>query len=251
MKRTLCLLIMALCLIVSPLTVSARTYEISDTDMTVAFDDSVWYVFTRDNIAGNPELAELGISYDQIHQIMLDNNIYVDAVLYYDDGDYVELLAMVEADDNYVNLSNYDDNKVLDMGEATFDGYVEKEDIKIFENDYKYFLAEYVDSNVHLIQYITVINGYAYSFQFQSPEEFTEEKREVVKGIMENVTFEVDTTMKEKNLFLANLLDAFRPQLTAIAFMAGIAVLAAPVIIIITVVKNRKAKKNDFDQLQL
>jgi len=251
MKRTLCLLIMALCLIVSPLTVSARTYEISDTDMTVAFDDSVWYVFTRDNIAGNPELAELGFDYAEFLSGMLEDSCYVDAMLFFEDGDCIELIVTMEEEDFYVNLSNYDDSTVLDVGAATYEGIVEADDLVIFENDYKYLVADYFDVDVYVIGYLTVVNGKAYYFYFLSDTPFSEEQREIVAGTMEDVTFEVDTTMKEKNMFLYSIFSGLKEKLRVVAYGAGIAVLAAPVIIIITVVKNRKAKKNDFDQMQL
>ena len=78
-----------LILFMFPLIVDAKTYSISDTDITVELDEKVWYVFTRDNIENNPELDELEISYDDIYSIMYNNNIYLDAVLYYEDDDYI------------------------------------------------------------------------------------------------------------------------------------------------------------------
>lgn len=65
MKRKLCMLLVLLWVAVwLPMAAAAKDYTISGTDMTVTVDDTIWYVFTRDNIQNNPELEELGISYE-------------------------------------------------------------------------------------------------------------------------------------------------------------------------------------------
>lgn len=74
MKNRFCLFILVALCFVTVLTsaASAKDYTVSDTDLTISIDDSYWYVFTRDNIEGNPELDELGITYDYIHGIMME-----------------------------------------------------------------------------------------------------------------------------------------------------------------------------------
>ena len=59
MKRNICMLLtVILCLVaLFPVTASAKTYTLSDTDMQISIDDTYWYVFTRDNIKDNPELG--------------------------------------------------------------------------------------------------------------------------------------------------------------------------------------------------
>ncbi len=250
MKKAVCFLMMILFVVCSPLAVSAQTYEVEGTDMTITIDDSIWYVFTRDNLAGNPELDELGLDYDEFYRDMMDYNIYMDAMLFFEDGDYLDLMVVVGEENDYVNLSNYDDSVVLDSGAATFEGYAEKEDLAIFENDYKYIVAEYFDGDAYLIQYLTVVNGYAYSFRFLSDAPLTEEKREMAAEIMEDVRFDVDTTMKEKSVFLRTVSSVINKEIRMIALWGGILVLAIPAIIVITVVKNKEAKKNDLGNLQ-
>ena len=121
MKRSLCLLLAL------PVTVYAETYQISDTDLSIQFDNSIWYVFTRDNIENNPELEELGVSYEDMCNILNNNNAYMDSVLYYDDGDYIELFVRKTAQTSgMANLSNYSDGKVTELAAALAKGKMQR-----------------------------------------------------------------------------------------------------------------------------
>lgn len=70
-------------LLVVPLGVSATTFDLNDTDMSIEFDEDIWYVFTPDNIKDNAELDELGISYEYMVETFQTNEAYLDAVLFY------------------------------------------------------------------------------------------------------------------------------------------------------------------------
>ena len=94
MKKIVCILmVLVLSAAFLSVSVSAETYDLSDTDMSISLDDTVWYVFTRDNIENNAELGELGISYDAIHDILYNSDIYMDAIVYYEDGTYLEFFV--------------------------------------------------------------------------------------------------------------------------------------------------------------
>ena len=95
MKRTVSILLsVILCFsALLPITTYAETYNLGGTDMSISVDDTVWYVFTRDNIKNNSELEELGITYDTMHDILHNNEAYMDAILYYEDGEYVEFFC--------------------------------------------------------------------------------------------------------------------------------------------------------------
>ena len=86
MKNRFCLFILVALCFVTVLTsaASAKDYTVSDTDLTISIDDSYWYVFTRDNIEGNPELlAEL----DQKVRAMKDRLPDADEEFELDDED--------------------------------------------------------------------------------------------------------------------------------------------------------------------
>lgn len=191
---TICLLFVCL-----PMKVSAQTYTPSDTDMTIQVDDSYWYVFTRDNIENNAELEELGVSYEKMHDILYNNYMYMDALLVYQDGDYVEFFVRKkELSTDLINLSNYSDKDVRTFA----DTLAEKQgadDYSIYENQYKFCRSDYHDAELgfYVCEYVTVVNKNSYTFTFQSPSQFNDAEYEEFKNIVDSVQFEIDPSLKE------------------------------------------------------
>ena len=202
MKRTICILLaILLCTAAfSPLTAFAATYPLEQTDLTISIDDSTWYIFTRENITDNPELDELGISYDEIHKILYDNNAYMDAILYYEDGEYVELIVRKKPlDSGVAQLSNYENDEVLELAKELGEQQGTKE-YSVYENQYKFAKLEYLDTtyNYYICEYLTIVNKDNYTFTFQSPVAYTDFEREEMKSIIDSIHFDVDTTLKEE-----------------------------------------------------
>ena len=201
MKRSICIIMtLIFCLIVfMPISVYAETYHLGGTDMSIQVDDSSWYVFTRDNIKNNLELDELEISYDSMHDILYNNEAYMDAILLYDDGEYVELFVRKRTlDSGIVNLSNYNNEEVLEMAE----GLAKKQnadDYSVYENQYKFAKLEYIDSNLgyYICEYVTCVNKDNYNFTFQSTTQFSDSEYDEMESIIDSIQFDVDTTLKE------------------------------------------------------
>ena len=238
MKRSLCLLLAILICLALPVTVYAETYQISDTDLSIQFDNSIWYVFTRDNIENNPELEELGVSYEDMCNILNNNNAYMDSVLYYDDGDYIELFVRKTAQTSgMANLSNYSDGKVTELA-AALAKRQNAEVYSVYQNQYKFIRLEYLDTsaNLYLYEFITIVNKENYSFTFQSPSEFTDEKREEAENIIDSIQFEVDLTLKEKSntSFWKNVITKTIGGAIAGGIAGGV----------IALISKKKAKKN-------
>ncbi len=201
MKRYLHILTtVLLCLaMLCPMVAEALTYQLSDTDISLQVDDTKWYVFTRDNIENNPELEELGISYETIYDILYDNSVYMDAILFYEDGDYVELFVRKKAIDSGVaNLSNYENEEVLEFAEEVAKKQ-KAEDYSVYENDYKFAKLDYVDStlNYHICEYITLVNKENYTLTFQSTSPFVDSEYDEMKSIVDSIRFDVDPSLKE------------------------------------------------------
>ena len=179
--------------------------------MSVFVDDTVWYVFTRDNIKDNPELEELGISYDQMHSILYDNYVYMDAFVIYENGGFVELFIRKKAlDTEVVNLANYSNEQVLELAELL----AEKQGAEVYsvyENQYKFVKLEYVDSNYgyYVCEFATIINKDNYTLTFQSDAQFTEREYEEMEGIVDSVVFEIEESLvqTETASFLGGLLE--------------------------------------------
>ena len=201
MKRSICVIMTFIfCLIVfMPISVYAETYHLGGTDMSIQVDDSSWYVFTRDNIKNNLELDELEISYDSMHDILYNNEAYMDAILLYDDGEYVELFVRKRTmDSGIVNLSNYNNEEVLELAE----GLAKKQnadDYSVYENQYKFAKLEYIDSNLgyYICEYVTCVNKDNYTFTFQSTSQFSDSEYDEMESIIDSIQFDVDTTLKE------------------------------------------------------
>ncbi|MBE6642612.1 MAG: hypothetical protein E7615_03030 [Ruminococcaceae bacterium] len=202
MKKSIRILILAFTVFVMmlPLTVSAKTYKLDGTDMTVELDDSMWYVFTRDNIENNAELDELGITYDSMHSILYDNDAYMDSILFFDDGEFLEMLVRKNATDSGVaNLSNYTDEEVADFAKE-LGKRLGIDDYSVYKSEYKFARIDYYDSKAgyYLCEFVTVVNKDVYTFTFQSMTEITEQEYNIIEDIVDNIEFDVDTSLKEK-----------------------------------------------------
>lgn len=202
MKRTMSILLsVILCFsALLPITTYAETYNLGGTDMSISVDDTTWYVFTRDNIKNNSELEELGITYDAMHDILHKNEAYMDAILYYGDGEYVELFVRKRAlDTGIANLSNYKNSEVLELAKelAKKQG---AEKYSVYESQYKFARSEYIDSNYgyYICEYVTIVNKDNYTLTFQSTSQFTDEEYAEIENIVDSVKFDVDTSIKEK-----------------------------------------------------
>jgi len=201
MKKSICIIIAVIfCLMVlMPISVFAETYHLGGTDMSIKVDDSSWYVFTRDNIKNNSELDELEISYDSMYDILYNNEAYMDAILLYDDGEYVELFVRKRImDSGIVNLSNYGNEDVLELAK----GLAERqnaEDYSVYENQYKFAKLEYVDSKLgyYICEYVTCVNKDNYTFTFQSTSQFSDSEYDEIENIIDSIQFDVDASLKE------------------------------------------------------
>lgn len=168
--------------------------------MSIRVDDSSWYVFTRDNIKNNSELDELGFSYDSMYNILYNNEAYMDAVLLYDDGDFLELFVRKKAiDSGMANLSNYNEKQVLELAKILAIRQ-NAEEYSIYENQYKFAKLEYIDSNLgyYICEFVTVVNKDNYTFTFQSTSPFVDSEYDEMESIIDSIQFDIDTTLKEK-----------------------------------------------------
>jgi hypothetical protein len=209
MKRFICVyLIVILCVAtVLPTAVSAETYKLGGTDISISVDNSKWYVFTRDNIKDNPELKKLGISYDTIYGILYDNDAYMDAIIFYEDGGYIEMFVRKKpVDAGLVNLSNYKDSEVLDFAKELAKK-AGAENYTVYENQYKFARLDYKDNKLgyYMCEFITCVNKDNYTVTFQATSQYTQEEYAEIEKIVDSIQFDVDTSIKEPIRFRFNL----------------------------------------------
>ncbi len=183
-----------------PISVYATTFDLKDTDMHITIDEEFWYVFTPDNIKNNPELQELGISYDYMVETFEENEAYLDAALFFaDSDDYIEIFVNKKEVQDVKNMTNYSEEDWNLFGEAIAEE--ENTDYDIYQTDYPFIHLEYQDQGFYLAKYYTIVNGYGYTITAQKPYEFTNEDALRVQEIVDSITFDVDETLKEPSSF--------------------------------------------------
>ena len=181
------------------ITASAQSYKLSGTDMSVSIEEPRWYVFTRDNIKNNLELNEIGLSYEDMYGILYDNEGYMDAILFYEDGGFTELLIRKSPEQaDIANLSDCEDNFVSKLAKE-FGKEQGTETYEVYENQYKYVALQYFDESIEVFicEFITVVNKDIYTFTFQSSGMFTDWEYEEFIRIIDSVQFDVDTSIKD------------------------------------------------------
>ena len=216
-----------------PIVGDATTFELKNTDMDITIDESEWYVFTPDNILDNPELEELGLTYEYMLESFQNNQAYLDAILfYYDSEDYIELFVRKVALEDIRNLVNYDDDFIERFGQALADE--QKANYEIYRTNYPFVLLDYQDQGFYLQEYYTIVNGNGYTITAQKPNAFSREDKARVEKIVDSVSFEVDLSLKEPNSKETN------KEVNYI--IIGVASVALVVVILVVVIKNKKGR---------
>ena len=167
-----------------PLVGQAVSVDVPSADMSLDMPD-YWYVFTRDNIEGNAELEELGLTIDFMNELFLENDIYIDG---FDEN--IEMLLYVVPVDDVGNLPDYYDFEIEDFGEE-LQGIVGASDYEIVNNDYKYVSVAYEDQGYEIVEYYTIIDNLGYTFSFQKEgADFSNTEQETISNIIDSVHFD-------------------------------------------------------------
>ena len=220
-------------LMLVPIVGDATTFELKNTDMDITIDESEWYVFTPDNILDNPELEELGLTYEYMLESFQNNQAYLDAILfYYDSEDYIELFVRKVALEDIGNLVNYDDDFIERFGQALADE--QNANYEIYRTDYPFILLDYMDQGFYLQEYYTIVNGNGYTITAQKPNAFSREDKARVEKIVDSVSFDVDLSLEEPNSKETN------KEVNYI--IIGISSVVLVVVIFVTDFKNKKGR---------
>ena len=246
MKRHICFLLAIFLVLAafSPVLAGAQTYSPSETDFSIEIDNGTWYVFTRDNIENNPELEEIGVSYEAMHSYLNDSNRYLYGCLFYQEGDSLELLGIKEKiDGEMANLSNYSDAMVAIFAKGVADN-AGAEDYQIVKNDYTFVKVEYTSSNFYVCQFVTLVNKDYYTFAFRSELPFVADEYAEMKIIIDSIGFNVDETIEEgiQTSFLQVIIDSLKQSVVIDAIVGAVAGGIAGLIIAIVIKKKKKKK---------
>lgn len=188
-------------ILLSPVIVSASSFTAED--MTIAIDDSEWYVFTRSNISSNSELDDLNISYDYMNDFFETNNAYIDSLKINDDNSTVELIIAAKKVNIKSNLNKYS-NSEIKVAATEFIKRSGANDYEIYNsNGYTYIKVEYSDSGYNIIDYYTIMNGQTYTIKFQSSSSISSSNKQEFDLIVDSISFNYIASYdkKEESLF--------------------------------------------------
>ena len=215
-------LIVICCLFILPITAYARSYTVGETDLSISIDDTSWYVFTRNNIKNNSELGDLGVTYDYMYDLMHENEIFLDAIVFYENSDeYLELFLRKRTVDDIENLSKYSDDKVLELTKALAKK-LGSTDYCIYKTVYKFMKMEYYQSGFYVMEYSTVMNGDNYTLTFQTESAFSDWEYEEMDGIVDSIVFDVALSSSTNNGNSSSLFDGLLEKFISGAVIAAI-----------------------------
>jgi len=234
-------------LVIIPLTVSAKEYQLND-DITISIDDSIWYVFTRDNLKDNPELDELGITYDYMNNLFNNNYMYMDAIVFYTDSDeYMELILRIKENSAVKNFTNYEKDDLMDFAKEIAKK-TNSTNYDIYENNYKFLYSNYFDStlNYYIDEYYSIVNGIGYTITVQKEQEFDFNERQAIRNIVDTIKFNIDESLKEDDDLELDFDSIFESGIEGAiigAIIGGILSLIRIIVAVIIIVKDSKKKK--------
>lgn len=195
MKKMFCFL---LSFIIFPITVLGQTYELSDLDLKIEIPSS-YDVFTVDNYKGNPLLKVYDFTEEELEQYFDENEIY----LYGFTEDLDEIL--IHSEFEFGDVRRYNSTQ-LEEYKKEYEESIEEEGFTLIRSsienmkDTPFFVFEYSDEEVVIVDYITTLSNHYFTFKFQTYEKtLSEEKRNSISNMMKTVTIEFQNITYEKS----------------------------------------------------
>ena len=208
MKKILMLIIV----LVLPLIVFAKDFEIKDIDLKIKLKDD-YIVFTRDNISNNEDLSKLNIKEDYMKEVMDNNNIYLDILN--NDVSYEILVVVPNKTLSFYDLSSATDSMLDDLKNELMKK-TGSEKASIYKKNHNYIVVDYYDKNTdnYIVNYYTVVNAKGYNFQLQKKNEITDTEKQELKEIIDSVNITVkesdnkNTGFSIKNIIIGAIIGA-------------------------------------------
>ena len=187
--------LLAILLLFVPFTISAKSYQFDD--VKVDMPDG-WYVFTADNIKGNTDLEEFGVSEEYMEQ-MFSNSMYkMDALLFITDDSILEMFVL----EKEALVDNFNSHSIDELDEVKdqYKELINSDNVEVIEtNGNKYIKAIYSDSDLNVVDYYTVYNGKGYTLKFQSASELDDSYLSYIDFIVDKVKFPKSVVSTKKS----------------------------------------------------
>lgn len=179
-----------------PIFIFAKELEITDLNIKLEVNDN-YITLTRDNLIDNRDLDKLGITTENMEQLMINNNIYFDIIK--SDISYEIIVVVPKTNVSIKNLTNEDD-LFLDNLRKELVKQTDAEISNIYKNNYNFVMVDYYDKDTgyYIVNYYTVINSRGYNFQLQKKSKITDSDKNELKEIIDSVKFKVIEEKKEE-----------------------------------------------------
>lgn len=187
------LLYVILLLLLIPVLVNAKTYDVSEKKLHVTIDDSFW-VFTRENLENNEDLAKADISKEAILEVLTKNNAYLYAI---SQDKKTEIYLRIKKAKGVDNLKSYSDKRLQSLAED-FAGKTHSTKYDVIKNDYNFIYTKFKDSNYDMINYYTIIKEEGYTYTMQKAGAFTPKDEEIMKNMVASIKYDVDLVLPEE-----------------------------------------------------
>ena len=179
-----------------PIFIFAKELEITDLNIKLEVNDN-YITLTRDNLIDNRDLDKLGITTENMEQLMINNNIYFDIIK--SDISYEIIVVVPKTNVSIKNLTNEDD-LFLDNLRKELVKQTDAEISNIYKNNYNFVMVDYYDKDTgyYIVNYYTVVNSRGYNFQLQKKSKITDSDKNELKEIIDSVKFKVIEEKKEE-----------------------------------------------------
>ena len=180
-----------------PFYIFAKEVNISDVNMKFNIDDD-YIVLTRDNLNDNNDLKNLGISDDYMKDTMERNNIYADILS--KDISFEILIVVPNIKLSFYDLSSASDSMQNDL-KSELEKKTKAEISSIYKGKRDYIVIDYFDENTdyYIVNYYTIVNARGYNIQLQKKTEITDEEKDELKKLVDNIDIETIANNETSN----------------------------------------------------
>lgn len=179
--------------------VSAKSYDVDDTDVIITVDEDEWYVFTRDNVSGNSELKNMGISAEYFYNSMINTNTYLDMFKIEENNrETIEFKIIKENTTEINNYKNLSAKKLKKIGEQLANNR-DADSWKVYSNDCSYIYMEYATADHNVVEYYTIVNQEIYRLIASKANKFSDIEMELIKEIVDNAQYTINPVYANEN----------------------------------------------------
>jgi hypothetical protein len=202
MKKILSFILAVVCVLCFfTVNVSAQSYSVDDTDVSITVDSKEWKVFTRKNVSGNSELKSMGISPQYFYDAMINTNVYLEMFRVKENSrETIEFKIYKENNTDINNYKNLSERKLRKIGEG-LSAKRSADSWKLYSSENPYIYMEYSDIEYNYVEYYTVVNQEVYRLVASKANKFSDAEKESIRGIVDSAEYKINSLYANESGF--------------------------------------------------